>query len=242
MTSVDRLLGEEKPMLFERILLLAGRFDPPGAHQSAIVKKLVGVRHEFLVREPDVPARILIWPVGHYVNTTPIAPGADRKEMIMRAFSCFAGVEFEWDDLNRNNYISTYEMHARLEFGIRAEIQAKFGLVRHMPGVMRDIRHVIAAEHVSDILKWEGGDDLWSKFRFLIMHRTGRVPEKMPPHASTRDVEFHDACLQLPELIASCGEWEPHVHPGVASYIKEHELYGHVAPTSPIIGPHNIRT
>ena len=59
-----REIAKDRPILFRRMLLYPGSFDPPANHHIDIIVKLIELKRSMEQCDPTVPVDVVAWPVG----------------------------------------------------------------------------------------------------------------------------------------------------------------------------------
>lgn len=224
MTARNIKLGE-RPTLFQRVLLMAGGFDPFAQHHKDIVLALSEI--------PDVN-RIVIYPVGPYRDPNSGFPEKNPLASIQhRVAMCRLGTQgidrIEVDDYDARilGFTSTWDQLIRYSSTPRRDCFALFGPMLLMPVLVRDVWLVIGADNVQYIKTWNDGSELWNNARFIIVSRPGEAPTELPKNYRSLKLNLTGNSKNIRPHIANGDAWEHLVPPDVAEYIKLNGLYGH---------------
>ncbi len=229
--TVAKQIGTKPPVLFERVLLYPGTFNPWCEHHRTCVNALVKIKERREAVEPVVPVSVVVWPVGDYGKGGELAPPQARKDMLYAGLSDLIEakkVVLETHDLDYAyaGYTPTAEMQARLAARPRTALHEEFYTVRAMPTVIVQVWHVLGADNVPNITGWEDGSALWKHGRFIILSREGTVSAELPPHHTLLDLKMKGNASDVRKNIRSGKPWEHLVPKGVAVCIKRRGLYG----------------
>ncbi len=220
-------IAHKAPTLFRRFFLLPGSFDPCAKHHRKIVEALraLAVSAE---TEDKIPTRVVVWPIGPYDDKQQVASVEDRLNMLTQALEGLP-IELITDDLKHEGfgYTSNYQMQARFAFEPSSELQHEYLSPQHRPGVLGEVWHVIGADNVNNIKRWNEGRDLWTQARWIVIDRPGYAPKELPPKSIVLSVSAEGSCTDLRARIANNQPWEHLVSESVALYIKERGLYGY---------------
>lgn len=219
--NTEKVSFGARPVLFERVALMGGSFDPPGRHHQAIVKRLA--REDF--------DRVIVWPVGPYAGPTvskvQIASNTDRRNMAEIAFGNLPKVDLFLEDLSRGGFTSNYSMQMRLAAEPLSDLRDQMFIPLAMPIRVREIWHVIGADNVPHIVpEWNDGEEMWEKARFLILTRNGDLPSRLPTQHRVLHVNIPGSASAVRECLGKGDAWEHLVSPEIAEYIKNNKVYG----------------
>jgi len=221
-------IAEDKPVIFRRVLVFAGSFDPFAMHHREIVEKLLTLKRLMVNDEPGVPVDVVVWPVGAYGTKQQVALPRDRMEMLQRGLRGL-DVTLNLDDLLSDDfgYTSTYQMEVRIAAKFQEELQDDY-LVPVQAQVITQVWHVIGADIVGQIKEWNEGFKLWQQGRFIVVSRPGYKPKELPPKSivlPAGKMVPGAASTNIRKLIAAKQPWEHLVPEEVATYITRHRLY-----------------
>ncbi len=211
----------------QAIFIFAGSFDPWGRHHQAILAALKALA-DTLQAQDSVSTRVVVWPVGAYSDKQQVASVEDRLIMLTKALEGLT-VELVTDDLKHEGfgYTSNYQMQARFAFEPSSELQHEYLSPQHRPGVLGEVWHVIGADNVDNIKRWNEGRELWTQARWIVIDRPGYAPKELPPKSICLSVPAEGSCTDLRARIANNQSWEHLVSETVALYIKKRGLYGY---------------
>lgn len=220
-------LARKVPILFRRFFIFAGSFDPWGIHHHEILMALQALAH-LLEAQDGIRTQVVVWPVSAYDDKQQVASVEDRLTMLTNALDGLS-VELVTDDLRHEGfgYTSTYQMQARFVFEPSSELQYEYLSPQHRPGVLGEVWHVIGADNVDNIKRWNEGRELWTQARWIVIDRPGYSPKEYPPKSIRLSITAKGSCTDLRARIAAKESWEHLVPEPVAAHIKERGLYGY---------------
>lgn len=208
-----------RPVLFERVALYPGSFDPINNNHLDIIAHLCSL---------DVD-KVIVWPVGPYGSKMQRAPHEHRREMIIRATKDFPDVVCRFDDLERERgYTSNYRMQMDLSVVPQDALRDELMIPLAMPMLVREIWHVIGADNVGSIRSdWNEGDEMWRKARFLIVPCDHVTLTELPNRAKMLPISARNLRCKIIRHLIRSGEdrWQSAVPDSVAEYILKHSLY-----------------
>ena len=210
-----------RPILFERVALFAGRFEPFCNHHLHITK--------MLCQNSDTD-RVIVWPVGSYDSKDIIAKNEHRESVCRLALEELAPeyrtkVTLRTDDLDLGMFHGNAYMQEMLEAQPSPEGREVLYHKRVMPLLVREVWHVIGTDNVFKVKDWKDGMNLWQKAKFIVLTRKGYETDELPPNSQVLDGPDMISATKVRELMQTGGTWEQHVPGKAAQYIKEHTVY-----------------
>lgn len=209
--AIKRHLCAQDARSRRHIAVFGTSANPPSANHRMIIEKLARVFDRVIV----VPCGMR----GDKQSVGAVSP-FHRKEMARRAFAGIPHVELDMHDLEQGVFTPTCALYARYRMRFpNAELWFAVG-----PDIIEG-----GARNKSEIHRvWKKGHEIWGRLNFAVLHSgsAAHIAHDVPPFSQlvkTRDTAVRSTVVR--EYCARGENIKGLVHPSVACYIEERNLY-----------------